>query len=78
MALNDPPQWVPPVIALVLGPVVVLLLMVASSAPNTWQSVAQAVLAGLMAAGIAVGVTDLGKRAQLRSMQRRGILRRVS
>lgn len=69
---GESPQWVPPLLALVLGPIVVVLLLLAAGQPLTTQTLAQAVLAGILSAGVAVGVTDIGKRAQLRTMQRRG------
>jgi hypothetical protein len=57
------PTWLSPVLALMFGVASVLLLMVAGGEVLTAQSVAQAVLAGVLAAGGAVGVTELSRRA---------------
>lgn len=56
------PQWIPPLMAVVVGPVSVVLLMMADAQPLTQQALAQAVLAGILAGGAAVGVTELQKR----------------
>lgn len=58
------PQWVPPLLALIGGPVIVALLMIAGGQLLTQQALAQAVLAGILAGGGAVGVTELANRAQ--------------
>lgn len=64
MGLPALPSWVPPLLAVVAGIGAVLLLMLSASVPLSAQSAATAVLAGILAAGSAVGVTELGKRAQ--------------
>lgn len=58
----DAPRWAAPALATLLGPAAVILLMLASAQALTEQTVAQAVLAGLLAAGGAVGVTELARR----------------
>jgi hypothetical protein len=55
--------WVAPLLALSFGVAAALLLLLASGSIVTDQSVARAVLAGILAAGSAVGVTELQKRA---------------
>lgn len=58
----DAPRWASPVLAVVLGPAAVILLMLASDQQLTSQLLAQAVLSGWLAAGGAVGVTELARR----------------
>jgi hypothetical protein len=58
------PAWAPPTLAMLGGIVVVLLLMVASGEPISQQAGAQAVLAGILAGGSAVGVTELQRRTR--------------
>lgn len=59
------PQWVPPVLAVILGPVVVALLFVAGGQGIDAQLGAVAILAGWLTAGSAVGVTELQKRTRM-------------
>ncbi len=56
-------QWVPPAIAGVAGPIWVLLLLLSAAMPFTAALVAQAVIAGELAAFAAVGATEMQKRA---------------
>jgi hypothetical protein len=58
------PRWLPPLLAIGSGILVVLLLMVAEGRVVTAQLAAQAVLAGIMTGGMAVGVTEVARRAQ--------------
>lgn len=56
------PRWVSPFLALSAGIVITLLLLAANGTPLTVAVVAQGILAGVMAAGSAIGVTELQKR----------------
>jgi len=58
------PKWVPPLAALVYSIVIAQLLLVASGADLNRADIAQSVLSGILAAGTAIGVTELQKRAQ--------------
>lgn len=60
----SPPGWGKPAAALLLAPVVVLLLMHSQGAALGSENVATAILAGFLAAGGAVGVTELQKHAR--------------
>lgn len=66
----DSPRWVPPLLAVGVGIAAVVLLMVASSQPLTAAALASAVLAGILAGGSAVGVTELSNRAATLQAQR--------
>ena len=62
---SQPPNWVPPVGAIVIGITVMVLLGIASSQDLTkGPPLASAILAGLMAATSAVGVTTLHTMAR--------------
>jgi hypothetical protein len=63
------PQWVPPTVALLGGPAVVALFQVAAGQPLTQQLLAQAILAGILAGGGAIGTTELSNRAQAPKMK---------
>jgi hypothetical protein len=56
--------WEAPVLAVLSGVLILFLLLLATGQPLTSQTSARAVLAGLMAAGMAMGVTELHKRAR--------------
>jgi hypothetical protein len=60
---TDPPRWAPPALAVSGGIGIILLLMVAGEVELTRAAIANAILAGIMAGGTAVGVTELSKRA---------------
>jgi hypothetical protein len=60
---TDPPRWAPPALAVSGGIGIILLLMVAGDVALTRAAIANAILAGIMAGGTAVGVTELSKRA---------------
>ncbi len=68
----DTPRWVPPVLALVVGVVAVLLLMVSQRTVLDSANLATAVLAGVLAGASAVGVTELSNRANTLTQERRG------
>lgn len=68
----DMPRWLPPLLALSGGILLVLVLFVANAVPLTPQSSAQAVLGGLLAGGMAIGVTEVGVRSQAATTRRRG------
>lgn len=57
------PTWVSPLLALVFGQVFVLLLTVSGGEVIQPSVVSDVILAGILAAGSAVGVTDLSRRA---------------
>lgn len=64
LALAGPvPHWIKPLLALLGGIAVVLCLQLAGGDTASWQGLANAVLSGIMAGGTAVGVTELGKKA---------------
>jgi len=56
------PSYVYPIAAVILGIGICQLLAVASGEPYTPQVIAQNVVAGILAAGNAIGVTELQKR----------------
>jgi hypothetical protein len=57
------PTWVSPVLALVLGQVFVFLITVSGGEVIQASVISDMILAGVLAAGSAVGVTDLSRRA---------------
>lgn len=57
------PTYVPPLVATVFGIITAILVDMASGVPITGQSIATSILAGILAAGGAIGVTELQKRA---------------
>lgn len=58
----DPPRFVPPLLALLLGPLILTLLSVAAGAPLTQALLAQNAVAGLLAGLAAIGSVELSKR----------------
>lgn len=58
------PTWVPPVCALVYSITVAQLFVIATGVDVSRQDVAQSILSGILAAGAAIGVTELQKRVQ--------------
>lgn len=56
------PSYVYPVVAVLLGIGICQLLAIASGEPYTTTIIAQNVIAGILAAGNAIGVTELQKR----------------
>ena len=56
------PGWSLPILALLFGIAAAFLLLIASGTAITAPMAAQATLAGILAAGGAVGVTELQKR----------------
>lgn len=67
----DTPRWLPPVLAVGAGVGTVLLLMVAQGQALTAAALATAVLAGVLAGGSSVGVTELSNRANVLTQARR-------
>lgn len=57
------PAWASPVMALVFGQVFVFLITVSGGEVIQPSVVSDMILAGVLAAGSAVGVTDLARRA---------------
>lgn len=68
----DLPRWLPPALAIIGGIGSVVLLMIANRIGLDSAVLAQSVLAGILAGGLAVGVTELGARAQSATTARRG------
>ena len=66
----DLPRWGPPVVALIVGIGAVILLMLADSVVLTGAVLATSVLAGILAAGSAVGVTELARAADNQASKR--------
>lgn len=58
------PSWVPPLAALIYSIVVAQLMLVATGVDLSRANIAQSILAGILAAGTAIGVTELQKRVQ--------------
>jgi hypothetical protein len=56
--------WIPPVLAVLFGVVGNVLVLLANAEPLTSQSLATVGLASLLAAGTAIGATELQKRAR--------------
>jgi len=67
----DLPRWLPPALAILGGIGSVVLLMIANKVGLDSAVLAQSVLAGILAGGLAVGVTELGTRAQAAASTRR-------
>lgn len=63
LAFNAPPRWLSPLFAVVVGVAVSFLLRTANADPITGPVAAQCILAGMLAAASAVGVTELQKKA---------------
>jgi hypothetical protein len=61
------PLWLPPTLAMLLGPILVFLFLLATSPALafTWQLLATCILAGIVAAGYAVGATELARRGDV-------------
>lgn len=62
----DPPRWLPPLLAVGGGILVVIIMQVAAGVALTQQVIAEGVLAGILSGGAAVGVTEMGRRADTR------------
>lgn len=60
---SDLPRWTPPVMAIIVGIGAVALMMLAEGTAFTAQLWGSIILAGILAGGQAVGVTELQKRA---------------
>jgi hypothetical protein len=63
IAFPERPNWISPVLAISLGPLVVAGLIIANGDALTSQMIAQAFLSGILAGGGAIGVTELQKRS---------------
>lgn len=64
MAIPDRPQWLPVLLAFLLGPVFLILLMVSQSAPMTAAAIANGIVGGIMAGAGAVGLTTLSNKSR--------------
>lgn len=62
MALPTRPDWVSPLLAVLFGIGAAVLLLLTQDVELTRAALAQAVLAGVLAGGSAVGITELTKR----------------
>lgn len=60
---NYIPKYIYPIMAIAFGIVSSSLLSLANGTPFSWQNVAQNIISGILAAGQAIGVTELQKRA---------------
>lgn len=60
----DMPRWLPPLLALIVSPALVVLFQVAAGVALTTEMLATCALAGILAAGYAVGATELSKRGE--------------
>jgi hypothetical protein len=72
----DTPRWVQPAAGIVAGILTILLMEVADRVAIDLAVGAQIVLAGILAAGSAIGVTELQKYAA-RSQEERDVARGV-
>lgn len=63
LGFDVPPKWMSPVLALCSGPIFAVLISLALGQVLTSQSSAQCILAGILGAGGAVGVTELSRKA---------------
>lgn len=63
LGFDTPPKWMSPVLALCSGPIAAILIVLESGALMTNATIARCFLAGLLAAGMAVGVTELARKA---------------
>lgn len=61
---TETPTWVSPLLALMLGPLMVALLMLAGGTSMTPQTVAQAVIAGVLSAGTAGVASSIQARTK--------------
>lgn len=69
MITPNPPTWVIPVLSLAFGVLCVSLLMLVGGQSFTVAAVvAQALLAGILATGLALGITELDKQAEQRRL----------
>ena len=59
----DTPRWTPPVMAIIVGIGAVALMMLSEGTTFTPALWGRIILAGILAGGQAVGVTELAKRA---------------
>lgn len=67
MAYASGPAWLWPLLSLIAGIVCVSLLMIVGGQSFTVAPViAQAILGGILATGLALGITELDKQAQTR------------
>jgi hypothetical protein len=57
------PGYTWPILAITFGIVACTLLSLANGIAFSWQNVAQNIIAGILAAGQAIGITELQKRA---------------
>lgn len=64
MAFPDAAKWLFPVLAMVYSTLIGILMMLSSNVPLDSASIAQAILSAILAAGAAIGVTELQKRVQ--------------
>lgn len=62
MAFPNRPQWVSPVLAICFGIFTSLMLSVANGVMIEPQMIAQNVIAGILAGGSSVAITELSKR----------------
>jgi hypothetical protein len=58
------PSWLPLLLAFLIGPLIVTLLVLVDGQSLNTQTIAQAILAGLMAGGGAAGVTEMHKQSR--------------
>lgn len=64
MAAPDAPKWVFPALALGFSILIGVLMLSASGVPLSSENISQAILSAILAAGAAIGVTELQKKVQ--------------
>lgn len=63
IGIPDRPSWISPVLAIGFGPLVVFLVMVGNGVVISQVMIAQSVIAGVLAGGTAIGVTEAQRRS---------------
>lgn len=69
----DAPRWTAPLLAALAGPLLALLFLVAQGTALAPPVAAQAVLQGVLAAGLALGVEQIETRVMLREARVAGL-----
>jgi hypothetical protein len=60
---DNRPNWVSPVLAVAFGILAAFLMLMSNGEMITQQTIAQTMIAGILAGGSAVGITELGRKA---------------
>ena len=60
---DNRPNWVSTVLAVAFGILAAFLMLMSNGEMITQQTIAQTMIAGILAGGSAVGITELGRKA---------------